>query len=74
MLSTAPWSLLMDPIRTPRKFRCRWCRWSRPAWYTTGGELINGGDQLVAHCEVEHPEQVAEIRAAFGGAAEPEEG
>jgi hypothetical protein len=63
----------MDPIRTERKFRCRFCRRAWPAWYTVAGQLVNGGDQLVAHCEVEHPEEVARIRASIGAPDTEEE-
>ena len=64
----------MDPIRTPRRFRCRWCRWSRPAWYTVAGELTSGGEQLVSHCEVEHPAETGNLRRWLDdeGKTEPE--
>jgi hypothetical protein len=47
------------------KFKCKWCRWERPAWYHDMG-LRNGGDALVEHCEMEHPDQVSRLRRALG--------
>lgn len=59
--------MIVKYISKGRIFRCKWCDWERPAWYTLrNGTRCNGGDLLVRHCEDEHPEEVEELRRALG--------
>jgi hypothetical protein len=56
-----------------RRFTCRWCGWSSPAWFRIRlGGRVNGGDALIRHCEAEHPLEVDALREALGHDEEPE--
>lgn len=53
-------------------FKCRWCDWRRPVWWSEPGQAgVHGGDALVEHCEAEHPDEVERLRSYLNGSRVP---